>query len=52
MAQITRMNEDMKNLLLNLPKPLLIVDIETKEVALANKELCSLLSYTSDSDTS
>lgn len=44
LARITKMNEDMKNLLLNLPKPLLIIDIEEKQVALANKELCNLLS--------
>lgn len=44
MARITKMNEEMKNLLLNLPKPLLILDMEEKKVALANKELCNLLS--------
>lgn len=45
------MNADLKSLLLNLPKPLLLVNNETKEAVLANIEVTKLLSVTELDET-
>eukprot|EP00347_Sterkiella_histriomuscorum_P014290 403361440 len=45
-----RLNQDLKNLLLNFPKPILLLDQEKKEVVLANKQLYRLLSIEEGQD--
>lgn len=50
MKQIELMNQDLKNLLLDFPKPILLLDPSTKEVVLANKEAYRLLSVEEDKD--
>ncbi len=49
--QIEKMSEDLKNLLIEMPKPLVLLDESTNEVVLANKELCHLISIPDHSDT-
>eukprot|EP00347_Sterkiella_histriomuscorum_P001382 403372250 len=44
LKQNQKLNEDLRNLLLNFPKPLLLLDQKNKEVVLANKEAFKLLS--------
>ena len=44
------MNQDLKNLLLEFPKLILLLDPSTKEVVLANKEAYRLLSVEEDKD--
>eukprot|EP00347_Sterkiella_histriomuscorum_P015876 403355346 len=46
--QIEKMNEDLKNLLINLPLPILLLDPDTQEVQLANNELFRLMSIPED----
>ena len=38
------MSEDLESLLINLPKPLILIEQDTNKVVLGNKELCKLLS--------
>eukprot|EP00347_Sterkiella_histriomuscorum_P012331 403369004 len=45
-----RLNQDLKNLLLDFPKPIILLDEENKEVVLANKELYRLLSIEQGED--
>eukprot|EP00347_Sterkiella_histriomuscorum_P016347 403353540 len=45
-----KLNFDLKNLLLNFPKPILLLDEKNKEVILANKELYRLLSLDENQD--
>lgn len=50
MKQIELMNQDLKNLLLDFPKPLLLLDKKSQDVVLANKEAYRLLSVEEDKD--
>lgn len=45
------MSNDMQSLLLNLPKPLILIDPTTQEVVLANKESQLLLSIDEGPDS-
>ena len=44
MIQIEKMNENFQNLLMNLPKPIILIDNHTNEVTLANQQICNLFS--------
>ncbi len=44
LSEIEQMNKDLKLLLMNLPKPLLLIKTDTKEAVLANLEATNLLS--------
>lgn len=39
-----KMNEDLTDLLMNLPKPVILIRESDNEVVMGNKELCKLLS--------
>lgn len=38
------MNDDFKNLILNFPKPIILINEQSKEVMIANKEFLHLYS--------
>lgn len=45
------MNADLKNLLIEMPKPLVLIDEATKEVVLVNKEFSQLISMPDHNNT-
>lgn len=50
LCQIEKMNEDLRNLLINLPNPILLFDHQEKNVVLANRDLYKLLSVEETED--
>lgn len=45
------MSADLKNLLIEIPKPLVLIDDKTNEVVLANKEFSLLISMPDHNNT-